>query len=86
MHIGTFGEKQEYRTYYLSIANKISNGLIKNSHNVINYDYRIKLINKIFKKIIKNTDIDRQILGYMQNFKPNLIYLVTIIYYQEKLF
>ena len=42
LHIGTFGEKQEYRTYYLSIANKISNGLIKNNHNVINFDYRIK--------------------------------------------
>ena len=33
----------------------------------------LNLINKIFKKIIKNTDIDRQILAICKNFKPNLI-------------
>ena len=74
LHIGTFGEKQDYRTYYLSIANKISNGLIKNNHNVINFDYRIKSDSQNFlKKIIKNADIDEQILAICKNFKPNLI-------------
>jgi glycosyltransferase involved in cell wall biosynthesis len=74
LHIGVFGEKQNYRTLYLSLANKISNGFIKNNHNVINFDYRAKSdSNFLFKKLIKNIDIDTQILKISKNYKPNLI-------------
>ena len=55
MHIGTFGEKQDYRTYYLSIANKISNGLIKNNHNVINFGVKGSSNEFICREIIKHS-------------------------------
>ena len=75
IHIGVFGEKQNYRTYNLSLANKISNGFIKNNHHVINIDYRSKIdsakldINNFFS----NFNIDDDILKIVENYKPDLV-------------
>ena len=78
IHVGVFGEKQNYRTYNLSIANKISNGLIKNNHHVVNIDYRSKKfesnnfgLNNFFIK----SNFDDEILKITDNYNPDLILL-----------
>lgn len=75
LHIGVFGEKQNFRTYNLSLASKISNGFIRNGHHVINYDYRSKLDkNSNFNKIFRINDvIDEEILNITNNYKPDLV-------------
>ena len=42
LHISTFGEKNDHRTFNLSISNKITKGFIRNNNDVINLDYREK--------------------------------------------
>ena len=78
IHVGVFGEKQNYRTYNLSLANKISNGFIKNNNHVINIDYRSKKfetnsfgLNNFFIK----SNFDDEILKIITNYKPDLILL-----------
>jgi glycosyltransferase involved in cell wall biosynthesis len=78
LHIGVFGAKLSYRTFNLSLASKISNGLIRNGHNVINYDYRSQNSNQyntIFKKLVYGVQLDADILSIAENYKPNLILL-----------
>ena len=77
IHIGVFGEKQNYRTYNLSLANKISNGFIKNNHHVINIDYRAKTDKpKIgLGNLFQNFNIDNEIFKIVENYKPDLILL-----------
>ena len=77
MHIGVFGEKQNYRTYNLSLANKISNGFIKNNHHVVNIDYRSKIDSpKInLNNLFSNFKIDDQIFKIAENYKPDLVLL-----------
>ncbi len=77
IHVGVFGEKQSYRTYNLSLANKISNGFIKNNHHVINIDYRAKIENNKFgiDNFFINSDLDKEILRIIENYKPDLILL-----------
>ena len=68
LHISNFGLKVNHRLFNISISKKISNGLIRNGHDVIDFDYRIKN-NKFFE----NYDIDTQILDIVNNYKPDLI-------------
>tara|TARA_B110000211_G_scaffold137646_1_gene157440 strand:- start:3718 stop:5847 length:2130 start_codon:yes stop_codon:yes gene_type:complete len=78
LHIGVFGAKLFYRTYNLSLASKISNGLIRNGHNVINYDYRAQnsdLQNFTLKKFVYGNQLDENILSIADNYKPDLILL-----------
>jgi glycosyltransferase involved in cell wall biosynthesis len=66
LHVSTFGEKTDHRTFNLSISNKITKGLIRNGNDVINFDYRDKP--KIFFE-----DLDQKILRICQNYRPDLI-------------
>jgi hypothetical protein len=66
LHISTFGEKTFHRTFNLSIANKITKGLIKNNNDVINFDYRER--SKIYFE-----NLDQKILNIHKNYKPDLI-------------
>lgn len=66
LHISTFGEKTNHRTFNLSISNKITKGLIRNNNDVINFDYRGKS-----KTFFEN--LDQKILDIHQNYRPNLI-------------
>ena len=78
LHIGVFGAKLSYRTFNLSLASKISNGLIRNGHNVINYDYRSQNNNQqnsILKKLVYGSQLDKNILSIAENYKPDLILL-----------
>ena len=68
LHISNFGIKNDHRLFNLSIAKKISNGLIRNGHDVINFDYRN------FKEgFFKKKSLDNKILTISKNYRPNLI-------------
>ena len=71
LHISNFDEKNNYRLFNLSISNKLSNGFIKNNHNVLNFCYR-NFYNKNRFNIIKE-DLDDKILEINDNYRPNLI-------------
>ena len=71
LHISNFDEKNNYRLFNLSISNKLSNGFIKNNHNVLNFCYR-NFYNKNRFNIIKE-DLDDKILKINDNYRPNLI-------------
>ncbi len=68
LHISNFGIKNDHRLFNLSIAKKISNGFIRNGHDVINFDYRNH--NEGF--ILKNS-LDKKILSITSNYRPDLI-------------
>ena len=70
LHISNFGIKNDYRIFNLSIARKISNGLIKNGHDVINFDYR-----NFNEGFIKKNSLDKKIISIIKNYRPNLVLL-----------
>ena len=70
LHIGNFGQKLNHRLFNISLSNKISNGLIRNGNDVINYDYRLSA-NTFFEK--KN--FEKNIIEIVKNYRPNLILL-----------
>lgn len=70
LHISNFGVKTDHRLFNLSIANKLSNGLIRNGHDVINFDYR-NHNNKFFS----NNSLDEKIISICQNYRPELVLL-----------
>jgi glycosyltransferase involved in cell wall biosynthesis len=71
LHISNFDEKNNYRLFNLSISSKLSNGFIKNNHNVLNFCYR-NFYNKNRFNIIKE-NLDEKILEINENYRPNLI-------------
>ena len=68
LHISNFGIKNDHRLFNLSIAKKISNGFIRNGHDVINFDYRYH--NEGF---LKQNSIDNKIISISKNYRPDLI-------------
>ena len=70
IHIGNFGERTDHRLFNLSISNKLTNGLIRNGHDVINFDYR-----NFNNKFINFKNLDNRILEIVENYRPNLILL-----------
>ena len=68
LHISNFGIKNDHRLFNLSIAKKISNGFIRNGHDVINFDYR----NHNEGLILKNS-LDKKIISITNNYRPDLI-------------
>jgi len=65
LHIGNFNEKNSHRLFNISISNKITNGMIRNDCDVINFDYRnyFNITKKCNEKIIEIVD----------NYNPQLI-------------
>ena len=57
LHIGNFGQKLNHRLFNISLSNKISNGLIRNGNDVINYDYRLS-INTFFENNFEKNIIE----------------------------
>ena len=68
LHISSFGQKNNYRIFNLSIAKKLSKGFIRNGHDVIDYDYRMHT-----KKFLFKNSVDEQILDISKNYRPDLI-------------
>ena len=70
LHISNFGIKSDYRLFNVSISNKITNGLIRLGHDVINFDYRTHN-SSLFEK----NPLDNKILSIIKNYKPQLLLL-----------
>ena len=68
LHISNFGQKNSHRLFNLSIAKKLSNGFIRNGHDVIDFDYRI-ITNRFFNKVM----IDEKIIEICSNYQPDLV-------------
>jgi len=72
LHISNFDEKNDHRLFNISIANKLSKGLIRNNHDVINFSYRD--FNN--KSILKSSNLlNEKVLKISENYKPDLILL-----------
>ena len=68
LHVGNFGIKVNHRLFNISIAHKITNGLIRNGHDVINFDYR-----NINFKLFKSNNIDLKLKEIVMHYRPDLI-------------
>ena len=75
LHISTFDEKNDHRLFNISIANKISKGLIKNDHDVINFSYKNYIRNNITNTLVNKNSVDEKIIKINENYRPNLIIL-----------
>ena len=73
LHISTFDERSDHRLFNISIANKISKGLIRNNHDVINFSYRNYLSKNFLTK--NNKIINNKVSNIVENYRPNLIVL-----------
>ncbi len=73
LHISTFDERSDHRLFNISIANKISKGLIRNNHDVINFSYRNYLSKNFLTK--NNKIINDKVTNIVENYRPNLIVL-----------
>ena len=69
LHISNFNEKNNQRLFNISIASKLTNGLIRNNCDVINFSYRNYLSQKVF------SNLDNDILDISNNYKPDMILL-----------
>ena len=74
LHISTFDERNDHRLFNISIANKITKGLIKNNHDVINFSYR-NYNKSNFSNLITKNDINQRIMNINDNYRPDLIIL-----------
>lgn len=68
VHISNFDIRTSHRLFNLSIAKKISNGLIRNGHDVIDFDYR-NHNHKLFDK----KSLDKKVIEITNNYLPDLL-------------
>ena len=68
IHISNFDIRTSHRLFNISIAKKISNGLIRNGNDVIDFDYRNHNY-KLFDKL----SLDKKIIAIANNYRPDLI-------------
>ena len=69
LHISNFSERSDYRLANINLANKISNGLIREKVQTFNFSYRA------FSKLNNFSSIDEKILRIVENLRPNLVIL-----------
>ena len=76
IHISNFGFGHFNRIYHISIAKKISNGLIRNGHDVVNLSNRdlTKSVRQISDPKGKNF-LNKMLIETCKNYNPNLIIL-----------
>ena len=77
IHISNFGNRQANRLYNISIAKKISNGLIRNGHDVINISDRdVVRLSRGLTNINKGTDyFNTLLIETVNNYKPDALIL-----------
>ena len=68
--MANFGERTDHRLFNLSISHKLTNGLVRNGHDVINFDYR-----NFNNKIINFRNLDEKILDIIENYRPDMLLL-----------
>ena len=81
LHISNFGSRLANRLYFISIARKLSNGFIRNGHDVVNLSDRdiikfnryvsgksgVKQLNEIFYESVENYNPDLILFGHSDN-------------------
>ena len=68
IHVSNFDIRTSHRLFNLSIAKKISKGLIRNGHDVIDFDYR-NHNHKLFDK----KSLDKKVIEITNNYQPDLL-------------
>ncbi len=86
IHISNFGNRQANRLYNISIAKKITNGLIRNGNDVINISDRdVVRLNRGLKSFKKGSDfLNNLLLETIDNYRPDLMILGHVNNLQEK--
>ena len=86
VHVSNFGQRQANRLYNISIAKKLTNGLIRNGHDVINISDRdVVRLNRGLRNFNKGSDyLDNLLLETIDNYKPDAMVLGHVNNIQEK--
>ena len=74
LHVSNFGDKHNGRLYWNQCF-KISNGFIRNGHNVYNFSDRDKSRLSVLNKFNQNSSVQKDLLETIKNFDPELIVL-----------
>ena len=74
LHISNFGERHNGRLFW-NHCFKISNGFIRNGHNVLNFSDRDISRSSIFSKFNNNNNVQKKLLEVNKNYNPDLIIL-----------
>jgi hypothetical protein len=69
LHIANFDEKNDFRLFNINLANKISNGFVKNKFLITNFSDRFFFQANAF------SNIDDKIINIIKNLNPNLLLL-----------
>ena len=76
INISNFGSRLNYRLYYISIAKKLANGLIRQNNDVLNISDRdITRYNKTVNDYKGTKYLNQLILDTTMNYKPDLLLL-----------
>jgi hypothetical protein len=70
LHIANFDEKTHHRLFNINLANKISNGFVKNHISTVNFSDRSYVKSRLFLYALEN-----EIKNIVINYNPNLILL-----------
>ena len=86
IHISNFGNRQANRLYNISIAKKITNGLIRNGNDVVNISDRdVVRLNRGLKNFKKGSEyLNNLLLETIDNYRPDLMILGHVNNLQEK--
>ena len=74
LHISNFGDKHNGRLYW-NHCFKISNGFIRNGHNVYNFSERDKSRSVFLNKFNNNKYLQESIIKTVNNYNPDLVLL-----------
>ena len=74
LHVSNFGDKHNGRLYWNQCF-KITNGFIRNGHNVYNFSDRDRSRSSIFNKFKNNESVQKELLQTIENYNPSLIVL-----------
>ena len=74
LHVSNFGDRHNGRLYWNQCF-KITNGFIRNGHNVYNFSDRDKSRLSILNKFNQNSSVQKDLLETIKNFDPDLVVL-----------
>ena len=76
LHVANFNEKHDGRLYFVSVAHKLSNGLIRLGHSVLNYSdrYIMRIAKGTFSFSAKR-QLNKNLINTIKNYNPDLLLL-----------
>lgn len=74
LHVSNYGDRHNGRLYWNQCF-KISNGFIRNGHNVYNFSDRDKSRSSVLNKFNQNSSVQKDLLETIKNYDPDLIVL-----------